>query len=88
MMERKQWSRAIASQRLALEIDPDAPVAWYRLAASQARAGQRKQALDSLERAISGGFRAVDALVGNADFEAIKDDPTFRQLVERARTKS
>jgi predicted esterase len=88
MMEQQTWSRAIFSQLLALEIRADAPVAWYRLAAAQARAGQKKQAVESLDRAIAGGFRNLEALVGNADFEAIKDDPAFLQLVERVRAAS
>jgi hypothetical protein len=53
-----------------------------------ARAGQKKQALESLDRAVSGGFRALGALVGNDDFASIKDDPLFQQLLERVRTRS
>ena len=70
---------------LAGEIKPIGAGQLYELARLHALGGQERPALQALERAVEGGFRDVEALLGEPDLERIRRSPGFAALVERAR---
>lgn len=65
--ERRDYRLAAEVLTGATEIHPDRWPAWYNLGAALARAGERKRALDALEKAFASGFRDVAALQADGD---------------------
>jgi hypothetical protein len=49
--------------------------------------GRRDEALQYLEEAIQLGYSDGAALEQDSDFESLRDDPIFVNLVQRARAK-
>lgn len=82
LIDRGQWQRAVFFQQLALEIQPDAPVALYRLALSHLAGGRRDDALAALARAVTHGFPA-NRLAADPALGPLRDDPRFQALVAR-----
>lgn len=56
-------------------------VALYNLACAHARAGSRRQALDSLRRAIASGFANKDLILKDADLDPIRETPEFCEIL-------
>ncbi len=56
-------------------------VALYNLACAHARDGNRRQALDSLRRAVASGFANKARLMDDADLDPIRDTPEFREIL-------
>jgi predicted esterase len=61
----------------ALEIHDDRWPAWYNLSAAQARSGEKKKALTSLEKAVVHGFHDAAMLEGDEDFASLRKDARF-----------
>jgi len=80
--------RALFLQRLALEIDADAPSAWYRLAISAATSGDTRQAVEALERAEKLGFAAADSVEAEEAFARLRGDPRYQQVLARMRERA
>jgi hypothetical protein len=80
--------RALFVQRVALEIDPDVPSAWYRLAIAAATAGDKRQALDALERAEKLGLAAADLVQGEEAFAKLRGDARYEQVLARMRERA
>ena len=55
---------------------------YYNAACSYALAGNAVHAVSELERAISAGWDDYDSFADDSDFDPIRNDPRFRQLVE------
>lgn len=80
------FPRAVAALSLAVEASPGSPFAWYNLACAQARAGNRRAALDSLERALELGLPRAEQIESDSDLAGLRDEPRFTELVARARS--
>jgi hypothetical protein len=50
--------------------------------------GERRPALDTLDSAVARGYADGDALAADPDFESLRDDPAFTEIVERARNNA
>ena len=50
--------------------------------------GERAVALRHLQEAIDLGYSEADALSQDNDFESLRDDPAFKEIVERARSNA
>jgi tetratricopeptide (TPR) repeat protein len=87
-MERGDFQRGIDLQQLAIEIDPGAPGAWYRLAVSSMRAGDRRQAIQALERAEALGLSAAAAVEQETAFERLRGDARFEAVLSRMRART
>ena len=74
-------AEAVLFLTVATEIATEDPLAWYNLAAAQARAGRTKPAMASLERAIGAGFSDRARLETDADFVSLRREPAFPKLV-------
>jgi putative intracellular protease/amidase len=59
------------------------PTAFYNLASTQAAAGDSGGALDSLERAVSLGFRNRRYAEQDPDLASLRQDPRFGKLLAR-----
>ena len=80
--------RAQFVQRVALEIDPEVPSAWYRLAIAAATSGDKRQALDALERAEKLGLAAADLVQGEEAFAKLRGDARYEQVLARMRERA
>lgn len=83
LIDRREYALAAAVLGAATEIHPERPVTWYNLGAMQARAGDRKRALQSLEKAIELGYKDAAHLNADDDYAALREDERFKTLVAR-----
>ena len=67
-------------QRLA-DLLPEDPLVRYNLGCSLARAGQNREAIASLSRAILLGYDDLAHLEVDPDLDSLRDDPEFRSLL-------
>lgn len=74
------YARAAIALDLSTLIHDANPLAWYNLACARARLGQKKKALDALERAVAAGWTDLDHLRTDPDLEPLRGDPRFREL--------
>lgn len=54
----------------------------YNSACASALAGDRRPALDMLERAILAGYSGSDHMIEDADLAALRDEPRFKELIK------
>ncbi|MCB1009471.1 MAG: tetratricopeptide repeat protein [Acidobacteria bacterium] len=78
------FPKAVAALAIATEVTPDSPFAWYNLACAQARTGDHKHAIASLERALDAGLPRPDQMKSDSDLDSLRDEPAFQQLLARA----
>jgi len=63
------------------EEHPDVPGVLYNLACSESRTGRTEEAISHLRRALELGERYREPAKTDPDFDPIKDEPAFRELV-------
>jgi tetratricopeptide (TPR) repeat protein len=83
--EQGNHDRAIFVLSIAAEIAPESPEVWYDLAASHARKGAKRKALENLRKAVDKGWRDLPRLEQEAAFEPLRKDKVYRELVEEIR---
>jgi quercetin dioxygenase-like cupin family protein len=81
LYEGGEYAKAAEFGRELADAHPEYAALLYNVACCESLAGQKAEAIDHLRLAIerSERFRAFAA--GDSDFEAIKDDPAFKELV-------
>ena len=60
---------------------PEYPELFYNLACCESLAGRTTDAVESLRRAIDASERCRDYAKGDSDFDPIRDEPAFKELV-------
>jgi tetratricopeptide (TPR) repeat protein len=85
LLARKDFQRALLALTVATEIKPESPQAWYNRACGQARAGQRKKALEDLRVALRNGFSDRQLIQSDPDLASLRDDEEFRRIVSLIR---
>jgi len=83
LYEAGRYDDAAAEGRRLIERHPDQVYLRYNVACCESRAGRAADAVAELEQAIRGwdGFR--DMARTDDDFDPIRDDPGFRELIGR-----
>lgn len=81
LMQRKEYSLAAVTLAAAAEIHPEHWTIWYNLGSAQARAGDRRRALDSLEKAVELGFKDAKHLLSDEDYAAVRSERRFRTVI-------
>lgn len=81
---RMAWSRAILTLP-PKDATSAGPGELYNLACYLCLMGESDEALDVLERAIGAGYLDVQHAEHDEDFEAIKDDPRFKAVIQHMR---
>lgn len=76
-----QHDRAIFALSIATEIAPDNGENWYRLAASYARKGTKKRALENLRKAVERGWADLSRLEREAAFASLRQEKGYQELV-------
>ena len=80
-LNRREMASAIQHLQHALKLNPKADHVLYALAAANAVQGDRDNALHHLKQAIH--FRPENRFLAarDSDFESLREDPDFKQLV-------
>lgn len=81
LMEKREYERAAAFLEVAVRIHPGRWPAWYHLGAAYARAGHRRRAIESLEKAVAAGFEDRERLLTEEHFASLRADPRFGALL-------
>jgi len=73
---------------LVLEIRPDNPQLLFALARVEALAGNRRAAIEALRKAVEKGFENLEEIKTHTDFETIRGEKPYKQLIESFSRKS
>lgn len=82
LYESKQYRKAITAYEKWNELGVSYP--WdstYSIACNYALLGEKQKALEYLEKALNQGYRDLKQAQTDADFESIRNDPKYRELV-------
>jgi tetratricopeptide (TPR) repeat protein len=75
------FEKALELVQQVLAREPDDVLSLFNAACFEARLGRTDDALEHLRRAIEVNERAIEQARGDEDFDSIRDDPRFKQLV-------
>jgi len=81
----KNYSESIKPLKLATEVNPDRPGAFFYLAWAYAANRDKKKSLQSLNTAVEKGFSDTAMITGNKAFDSIRNDPEYQQIMARLR---
>ena len=76
-----RYGEVADSLRRAVETHPEYGMLFFNLACCESMMGKRTEALDHLRRAIELAEEFRDNARSDADLDAIRDEPGFRELV-------
>lgn len=79
----EEYDKAKGVLGRALELEPDLPGAYYNLACVHAALQDPSRAVSYLEKALEKGFTEKILLRDAPELDYIRDDPDFRELLER-----
>jgi tetratricopeptide (TPR) repeat protein len=79
------YEKALEISLILHEIDPESEDTLYNIACMHCKLGHVEQAYEWLEKAIDAGYVGADHIAADADFESIRNEPRFLELVELAR---
>jgi len=77
------YEAAVAKGREVIEANPQYAGPLYNLACCESLAGHKAEAIGHLRQAVERSERFREFAKGDSDFDAIRDEPEFRALVER-----
>jgi tetratricopeptide (TPR) repeat protein len=80
--ELQRPEEAIAAYNKAIELKPDDLIAWYNKACLHSLNGNAKLAIQNLKRSIEINAIHREMAKTDSDFDNIRDDQEFKQLIE------
>ena len=81
LYESGEYAEAADRGRRLSEAHPEYPGLLYNLACCESLAGRRADAIEHLRLAIDRSERIRSFAAGDSDFDPIRDDPAFKELV-------
>jgi len=75
-------NQALRIDRRLARISPQNPQVQYNLACTLCLLGRKREALESLSRAIELGYNDRNWLMQDSDLKSLKNHPEFQSLVE------
>jgi predicted esterase len=79
----KNYSESIKRFKLATEVNPDRPGAFFYLAWAYAASGDKKKSLQYLSTAVEKGFADAAMITANKAFDSLRNDPEYQQIMAR-----
>lgn len=79
----KNYPESIKPLKLATEVNPDRPGAFFYLAWAYAANRDKKKSLQFLKTAVEKGFSDAAMITGNSAFDALRNDPEYQQIMAR-----
>ena len=83
--QRGEHDRAILVQSIAAEILPERSDVWYGLAASYARKGSKKKALEMLRKAVERGWKNAAQIEAEPAFASLRKDKELQEILGQIR---
>jgi tetratricopeptide (TPR) repeat protein len=83
----REYALAITYFDIAIDYARAAPLAYFEKARALALTGRNKDVLLLLRKAVETGLGDASLIANAAEFNSLKDDPEFRQVLELARQK-
>ncbi len=80
-----KYSASIKPLKLATEVNPDRPGAFFYLAWAYAANRDKKKSLQSLNTAVEKGFSDAAMITANKAFDSLRNDPEYQQIMARLR---
>ena len=81
LYESGEYAEAADRGREVIEAHPEYPVPLYNLACCESLAGRPAEAIEHLRLAIARSERFRELAAEDSDFDPIRDEPAFRELV-------
>lgn len=81
----KNHSESIKPLKLATEVNPDRPGAFFYLAWAYAANRDKKKSLQALNTAVEKGFSDAAMITANKAFDSLRNDPEYQQMMARLR---
>jgi tetratricopeptide (TPR) repeat protein len=75
------YEQAAELGKAAVDAHPEYPMVLYNVACAESLAGRKDDAIEHLRKAIEGSEQFRELAVSDSDFDAIRDDPRFVELV-------
>ena len=66
-------------------VDPNFARVHYDMAGNHSSLGKKKEALESMDRAIKHGFCNADSIARDQNFNGLRDDKDFKAVVDKCR---
>ncbi len=82
LYEAGKYAEAVDLGRKLIEEHPEYPELFYNLACCESLAGRTTDAIEHLRQAIDSSERSRAYAKGDPDFDPIRDDPAFKQLMD------
>jgi tetratricopeptide (TPR) repeat protein len=79
----KKYSEAIIRFKMATEINPDRPGAFFYLAWAYAANRDKKKSLQFLNTAVEKGFSDAAMITATKAFDSIRSDPEYQQIMAK-----
>ena len=79
----KNYSESIKPLKLATEVNPDRPGAFFYLAWAYAANRDKKKSLQALNTAVEKGFSDAAMITANKAFDSLRNDPEYRRIISR-----
>jgi predicted esterase/tetratricopeptide (TPR) repeat protein len=83
----KHYDDAVRSFKLATEVNPERPGAFFYLAWAYAARGDRKQALRALQAATDKNFSDLKAIEGNKAFDSIRAEAQYQEIIKTLQSR-
>ena len=84
----KNYSESIKPLKLATEVNPDRPGAFFYLAWAYAGNRDKKKSLQSLNTAVEKGFSDAAMITSTKAFDSLRNDPEYQQIMARLKKQS
>jgi tetratricopeptide (TPR) repeat protein len=81
LYEAGEYAEAVDLGRKLIEEHPEYPELFYNLACCESLAGRPADAIEHLRRAIDASERSRAYAKDDSDFDPIRDDPAFKELI-------
>ena len=81
LYEAGEYAEAADRGRELIEAHPEYAGVLYNVACCESLAGRKTDAIEHLRRAIERSERFRSFAAGDSDFDPIRDDPAFKELV-------
>jgi hypothetical protein len=78
-----EYATAAEMGRALIEGRPDQAYLYFNVACCESLAGETADAIEHLSRAIDMWEGCRDMANGDSDFDPIRDEPAFRELIDR-----
>jgi tetratricopeptide (TPR) repeat protein len=77
----QQYDEAADRARELVDAHPEYPAMLYNLACVESLAGRKEDALEHLRQGVARSDRFREMAKEDSDFDAIRDEPAFKELV-------